>query len=90
MFQEPVLYDSPQHEHASMAVLFCEEVLAEQGLTTEANQLKGIEVSDAAMARVALRVLYNLHVTGPAAEYIEIARHLCEQALGMRSMRAAG
>ena len=90
MFQEPVLYDSPKFEHASMAVLFCHEVLDEQGLATEANQLKGLEVSDPAMARVALRVLYNLRVTGQAAEYVGVARHLCEQALGMSRLRIAG
>ena len=89
MSQELVLYDSPELEHASVAVLFCQEVLLEQGLTVEAAKLEGIEISCPAMARVALNVLRGLHVRGPAAEYVHIARHLCEHALGERPLRRA-
>jgi hypothetical protein len=89
MVREPVLYDNPQFEHASVAVQFCQEVLREQGLALEASQLEGIDVSCPAVARVALRVLCQLRVTGPAAEYVAIARHLCEHALGTRSLSIA-
>lgn len=90
MTNAPVLYDNPNFEHADVAVLFCLQVLREQGLTFAAGQLEGISVSCPAMARVALRVLYGIWATGPAAEYVSIARHLCERALTVRSLRAAG
>jgi len=90
MSQEPVLYDSPKYEHANMAVLFCQEVLTEQGLVAEANQLRGIEVTCAPMARVALRALLNMQPKGVAREAVDVARHLCEQALSVPIARAAG
>lgn len=89
MSQELVLYDSPQFEHASVAVLFCQEVLLEQGLTVEASKLEGIDASCPAMARVALRVLGGIRADRRAAEYVAIAQHLCEQALGQRVFRVA-
>jgi hypothetical protein len=90
MSLELVLYDSPQFEHASVAVLFCQKVLRNQGFEVEASKLEGIDVTCPAMGRVALNVLNRLrHVKGPAAEYVGIARHLCEQALGPQVLRAA-
>lgn len=90
MSREPVLYDNPRFEHADVAVLFCRDALLEQGATAEATKLEGIEVSCPAMARVALNVLTGMRVKGPASEYVDIAKHLCEQALGVGTLRAAG
>jgi hypothetical protein len=90
MSNEPILYDSREYEHANVAVLFCQEVLKEQGLAVEASQLEGIDVSSAPMARVALRVLQNMQVDGAAEEAVAVATHLCQHALGFAKVRAAG
>lgn len=89
MSREPVLYDNPRFEHADVAVLFCRDALLNQGATMEAGMLEGIEVSCPAMARVALRVLHGIRVSGPAAEYVDIAKHLCLRALGRPELRRA-
>lgn len=89
MSREPVLYDNPRFEHADVAVLFCRDALLNQGATVEASKLEGIEVSCPAMARVAFNVLCGIRVRGPAAEYVEIAKHLVREALSVRVLRIA-
>jgi hypothetical protein len=86
---DPVLYDNPRYEHADVAVLFCRDALIDQGCTVEASKLEGIDVTCPAMARVALNVLRGIRVRGPAAEYVEIAKHLVREALAIRVLRIA-
>lgn len=63
---DPVLYTSPALETANMTVLHCREVLEKTGMTREAQQLQGIDVTDPSMARVALDVLENMRVRAEA------------------------
>lgn len=63
---DPVLFTSPALETANMTVLHCREVLEKTGMTKEAQQLHGINVTDPLMAKVALDVLENMRVKAEA------------------------
>lgn len=80
MFKEsndPALFNSAQLETANMTVLHCQKVLEQTGMTAEATQLRGIEVTDARMAEVALEVLNKMRVKAEA----QYARSLAIQNL---------
>lgn len=79
MFNEsdPALFSSPQFETANMTVLHCQRVLEQTGMTAEATQLRGIEVTDPLMAEVALDVLNKMRVKAEA----QYARSLAIQNL---------
>ncbi len=63
---DPVLFDSSALETANMTVLHCREVLEQTGMTQEAQSLRGIEVTDPHMARVALDLLQGMRVRAEA------------------------
>jgi hypothetical protein len=83
MFEEPVLFDHPLFESASMAVCICRELLEQNEFPDEAAALRNIEpVTNAVLARIAVDVLRDIRVTGACAEYVQIATNLCNEAIG--------
>ncbi len=84
MFNEsdPVLFNSTQLETANMTVLHCQKVLEQTGMTAEATQLRGIEVTDPLMAEVALDVLNKMRVKAEAQYARSLAIQNLTTALG--------
>ncbi len=72
---DPTLFGSPALETANMTVSHCREVMEKTGMTTEAQRLEGIEITDPRMARVALDVLQNMRVRAEAG-YAAHARQI--------------
>lgn len=85
MFKEthdPALFNSAQLETANMTVLHCQKVLEQTGMTAEATQLRGIEVTDPYMAEIALEVLNKMRVRAEAQYARSLAIHNLTSALG--------
>lgn len=78
---DPVLYDSPALENASMTVLHCREVLEKSGMTTEATRLQGLEVTDRNMAKVGLDILNTMRVKAEAMYAVKAAVDSLEHAI---------
>lgn len=78
---DPMLFNSPALETANMTVLHCREVLEKNGMTQEAQQLHGINVTDPLMAQVALDLLQNMRVKAEALYARNIAIQNIKSAL---------
>ena len=86
---EPVLFESTNFENASMVVLHCHDLLLRHG-QDEAAALLAFDVTSASTARVALRLLGDIHAyDAETEEYVRIAQNVLRDALGMRPMLAA-
>jgi hypothetical protein len=80
--KDPALFNSAELETANMTVLHCQKVLEQTGMTAEATQLRGIEVTDPYMAEIALDVLNKMRVKAEAQYARSLAIQNLNSALG--------